>query len=322
MSKLALMKIIFFAAAILLSCFFATAQTLSIPDRYFEQALIGLDIDSDGMINGQVLVSDVTNVTELLLDNENGSQITSLTGLEAFVNLETFQIIYSQITTLDVSHNLMLKKLDCRSNSLTNINVSENVLLEQLYVGNDWDVGPFNEITQLDLSHNPNLKLVEASNLAAGMDWINLKNSNNNPDMEIRLGYSMPVPDNTNIVCITVDDENLALNDQLPYSEWNIRTGYNAFYRYSEECTLSKQVHSVNNNTYVYPNPASNILHIGSRLANAAANVMLYDISGRLVMQRDVKNDDSIDISGLVKGVYMVVIDDGTKRSSHKVIVE
>jgi hypothetical protein len=322
MLKLALMKVIFFAVAILLPCFFATAQTVSIPDPYFEQALIGLNIDSDGVVNGQVLVSDVTNVTELLLDVENGLQITSLTGLEAFANLETFQIIYSQITTLDVSHNLRLKTLDCRSNSLTSINVSENVLLEQIYVGNDWDVGPFNEITQLDLSHNLNLKLVEASNLGGIINLINLKNGNNNPDMEIRFGYSMPVPDNTNIVCITVDDENLALNDQLPYSEWNIRTGYNAFYRYSEECTLSKQVHSVNNDTYVYPNPASNILHIGSRLANAAANVMLYDISGRLVLQRDVKNDDSIDISGLVKGVYMLVIDDGAVRSNHKVIVE
>ena len=196
------------------------------------------------------------------------------------------------------------------------------MLLEQIYVGNDWDVGPFNEITQLDLSHNLNLKLVEASNLAAGMDWINLKNGNNNPDMEIRIGYSMPVPDNTNIVCIMVDDEDLALNNQMPYSEWNIRTGYNAFYRYSEECTLSTQVHSVNNDIYVYPNPASNILHIGNRLANATANVILYDMSGRLVLQQDVKNDGSVNISGIGKGIYIIIIDDGTKRSSHKVIVE
>jgi hypothetical protein len=68
MLKLALMKVIFFAVAILLPCFFATAQTVSIPDPYFEQALIARNIDSDGIINGQVLASDVENVIELIFD--------------------------------------------------------------------------------------------------------------------------------------------------------------------------------------------------------------------------------------------------------------
>jgi hypothetical protein len=322
MLKLAFTKVLFFIAAILLSSFYMAAQTVSIPDTYFEQALIGLDIDSDGMINGQVLVSDVTNITELLLDVENGLQVTSLAGLEAFTNLEAFQIVHSQITTLDVSHNLMLKTLNCRSNSLTSINVSENVLLEQLYVGNDWDVGPFNEITQLDLSHNPNLKLVEASNLAAAMDWINLKNGNNNPDMEIRLSFSMPTTGNSNVVCVMVDDENLALNDQLPYSEWNVFASYGAQYNYSGNCALSTQHLTINSHTFIHPNPVSEVLYIKDSLGEVVDNVFLYDASGRLVIQCNNVTKGGIDVSNLAKGMYLVKINKGAKSSSQKLIVQ
>lgn len=43
------------------------AQITEIPDQYFEQALIDKGIDSDGIINGQVLTSDINTVTELIL---------------------------------------------------------------------------------------------------------------------------------------------------------------------------------------------------------------------------------------------------------------
>jgi Leucine-rich repeat (LRR) protein len=128
------MKIKILLIVILFPCFCLTAQTVSIPDPYFEQALIGLNIDSDGVVNGQVLASDVENVTELLLNNNNGSQITSLSGLEAFENIETLQVVFTQIAALDVSHNLRLKTLICNNNFLTDINVSSNILLENLTI--------------------------------------------------------------------------------------------------------------------------------------------------------------------------------------------
>jgi hypothetical protein len=41
------------------------AQTTAIPDQNFEQALIDMNIDIDGVINGQVLTSDIDDVIEL-----------------------------------------------------------------------------------------------------------------------------------------------------------------------------------------------------------------------------------------------------------------
>ncbi|MGE4347393.1 MAG: T9SS C-terminal target domain-containing protein, partial [Flavobacteriaceae bacterium] len=43
-----------------------TSQITYIPDQGFEQTLISLNIDSDGIVNGQVLTSDIENITELV----------------------------------------------------------------------------------------------------------------------------------------------------------------------------------------------------------------------------------------------------------------
>ena len=52
-------------------CFLGTfsemnSQITLIPDADFEQALIDLGIDSDGMINGQVFTSDIENIISLI----------------------------------------------------------------------------------------------------------------------------------------------------------------------------------------------------------------------------------------------------------------
>src|SRR5690606_28864100 len=158
----------------------AKAQYTLIADPFFEQELIYQNIDSDGVINGQVLTSDIETVTELIM--EDGYGIEDLTGIQDFTNLEKLVILYSELTELDVSQNLQLKILDCSSNNLTTLDVFSNTLLEELHIGNyGIDVGPFNMIQEIDLSHNPNIKILDAFDLY--IKKINLKNGNNNPNM-------------------------------------------------------------------------------------------------------------------------------------------
>lgn len=85
------------------SSFALHAQMTSIPDPIFEQALIDLGIDSDGIINGQVLTSDIELVTTLDLDHR---QINDLTGLEGFAALEILNANGNLLTTLDISQNV------------------------------------------------------------------------------------------------------------------------------------------------------------------------------------------------------------------------
>ena len=84
----------------------AKAQFTSIPDTIFEQYLIAEGIDSDGMVNGQVLTSDVATVTKV---NMNSWSLRSLVGIEDFVALEYLEVRNSRnITQLDLSTHTQL----------------------------------------------------------------------------------------------------------------------------------------------------------------------------------------------------------------------
>lgn len=65
----------------------ATAQITLIPDANFEMFLIEENIDTDGIVNGQILTQDALTVTNLNIHSLNASYtyIEDLTGIEAFV---------------------------------------------------------------------------------------------------------------------------------------------------------------------------------------------------------------------------------------------
>ncbi|KGO88932.1 hypothetical protein Q766_21280, partial [Flavobacterium subsaxonicum WB 4.1-42 = DSM 21790] len=91
--------------------------------------------------------------------------------------------------------------------------------------GNYSDLGYSNEIVDIDLSNNPNIRILDASTMNT-IDRINLKNGNNNSDMKLYVGFDFDEPTGPDIiyntVCIQVDNEELAQNYQFPYSEWEV----------------------------------------------------------------------------------------------------
>src|SRR5690606_27291787 len=100
-----------------------------LPDSNFEQRLIDLNIDSDGIVNGQITLVDAHGVVELFL---SGANINNLSGLEYFVNLEKLNCHYNPLNgnsgspygIINVSTMRNLKELDVRASHLNNINVS------------------------------------------------------------------------------------------------------------------------------------------------------------------------------------------------------
>ncbi|WP_397447563.1 hypothetical protein [Polaribacter sp. R77954] len=91
---------------------------LNIPDENFEAILIEKGIDSDGIVNQQMLKSDAEKVTKLSL---NGANINTLDGIEAFVNLKRLEADANNLTTLDVSNNVLLDTISLTSNRLIEI---------------------------------------------------------------------------------------------------------------------------------------------------------------------------------------------------------
>ena len=61
--------------------------------------------------------------------------IKDATGLEAFTNLTALDVWWTDLTRLDLEHNVQLKMLDCIHNSrLVSLDISKNAALEWLFL--------------------------------------------------------------------------------------------------------------------------------------------------------------------------------------------
>ncbi|MFN2260773.1 MAG: hypothetical protein ABR595_01740 [Psychroflexus sp.] len=123
----------------ILSLFFCvgiTAQTTDIPDPIFEQHLINEGIDSDGVLNGQVLTSDINTLLSIHLQ-----WVEDFAGLEDFTSLETLKIWNAahlqnnNNITLDLTANINLKEVEIETyHGLKNLDLTGLVNLEELWV--------------------------------------------------------------------------------------------------------------------------------------------------------------------------------------------
>lgn len=167
---------------------FTIAQTTAIPDANFEQTLINLGLDI--AVDGQVLTTNIDTVTYLDVGYSN---IIDLTGIEDFTSLVWLDCEVNDITSLDMSQNLVLKHLEANSNQLTSLNITQNVDLELLDFAE-------NQITSIDISHLIGLKKLWCNDNL--LTCLNVKNGNNT---NILSGWFW-ADNNPNLTCIDVDD--------------------------------------------------------------------------------------------------------------------
>jgi hypothetical protein len=131
------------------------AQIVNIPDANFKNALLNYTspiIDLNG--DGEIQVSEAENVIYLSVTSQN---ISSLQGIESFINIVQLSCNFNQLTSLDVTQNLSLESLRCQNNQLTSLDVTQNVSLEGLECDN-------NLLTSLDVTQNVSLKWLKCNN--------------------------------------------------------------------------------------------------------------------------------------------------------------
>ncbi|UAN00102.1 T9SS type A sorting domain-containing protein [Polaribacter litorisediminis] len=176
-----------------------TSNFTLIPDPNFEQALLDLDIDSDGIINGKVRTSDIAVVTELNIASKG---ISDLTGIEGFINLETLYCQFNTISALDFSTNLKLTYVQADNNNLASLNVTNNIELTTLGCG-------ANQLTSLDVSKNTKLILltVDENNLST----INITNLVNLEHLGLRDNNftSVNISKNINLIYVYIKNNSL-----------------------------------------------------------------------------------------------------------------
>ena len=265
-------------------CLGITAQTTSIPDQNFEQALIDLGIDSDQSVNGQVLTSDIASVLSLDLSNEN---ITDLSGIEDFESLEI----------LDVSDAVLDVILD----------LSQVDSLEELYMNSGGDAITLN-VEEVILTNNPSLQVIQAIDVWK-LDKINLKGSDTQLN-NLLVNVEKYGEGSGSSVCFEVTDPLNAQNQQGVYSNWSISGNSN----FSDDCNL--EVNDFKNiDVALYPNPVQNTFQIISSEKIKWVNVLT--ISGKQVAHFGSQQD--YDISQLPTGIYFVKIESSVGESVQRI---
>lgn len=153
-----------------ISCFLLVqniqAQTTAIPDTDFEAKLIQLGIDSDGLINGQVLNTDIMNVQVL---DVNSSNISDLTGINAFTALTELNCSHNQLTSLTLSNLVNLEQAYCYYNQISTLTLN-NLPNFRVFVFNN------NQLTSLATLTNTNLSNLE--HLSCGHNPLTVLNVN------------------------------------------------------------------------------------------------------------------------------------------------
>ncbi len=313
----------------------AFAQITQIPDPNFEQALIDLGIDSDGIVNGQVLTSDIENVTNL---NVNNKGIHDLTGIEGFAALETLDVSFNQVESLSFTqnlalrevifnHSLWLSEIDLTNNvnlellrssfsSLSELDLTNNTKLLELVLGEPAPSANHG-IEYLDLTQNTMLQKLQLINLEF-LQTADLRSGNNTILTDVFVectvdggGFCEPFP------CFMVDDVVAAQNNQFPYSEWE------ALVTYSEDCTAG-----LNDNkaaTYsIHPNPAKSELFITAQNTTENLKIKIFNIEGKLLSNQtlEVANQTSIDVSNLKNGIYFLNIEDENGNTTIKKFIK
>src|SRR5690606_20921362 len=253
-----------FLILITLVPFLTKAQVTLIPDNEFEQRLIALNVDSDGIVNGQILTADALNTTTLDLNNSGYWQVCCIqdfTGLEAFVNLEEMESFFNDIHTIDLTPLTKLKKLHLSNSFLSSIDLSGNINLESLFIGNDYYMKYWNpnHMKKLDLSNNTKLKYVYVNDIPE-LRFINMRNHTAD-SVAIYIGSIYDIP--CNDVCIEVDDYIAATNGNVPYDTWTVFHISSGNHFFSDDCkkALNNELF-IQNNFKIYPNPAMDYVAI------------------------------------------------------------
>jgi len=137
----------------------AQAQIVNIPDANFKAALVG-NASINTNMDAEIQVSEAAAYTGAIHVSQLG--ITDLTGIEAFVLLDSLDCSNNQIAGLDVSANIGLKYLDCSGalvffpSNLSSINVTGLNNLTYLDCG-------ANILMSLDVSTNTSLNYLDCS---------------------------------------------------------------------------------------------------------------------------------------------------------------
>ena len=299
------------------------SQTVSIPDTSFLYALIdvGVDTNNDSLISN----AEAEAITSLDVSDQG---ITDMTGIEAFVNLDTLNCKSNSLTSVDVSNNIALTNLNLGFNELSTLDVSNNTALIYLRLGPNelstldvsnntslyWLTGFYNKLTSLDISNNPALVGLYLSNNL--LDSLNV--SSNTALQYLKIGRNLltklDVTNNTSLKSLSIDEMptlECVLVWELPFPpeglEVDTTSSPNVVFA-KDNCPGVGLEDYSQTGLSIYPNPTSSILTIEIEQSDHYS-IYITTLSGQIVFSTEMEGTThQIDLSSFQKGVYVLNI--------------
>ncbi|TDP59364.1 T9SS type A sorting domain-containing protein [Flavobacterium dankookense] len=250
-------------------------------------------------------VSGLTQIDEIECGN---NMLTSL-DISGLSTLRFLGCASNQINTIDLNTLSSLNILTCENNPISTINLNGLTNLGMLDVSNTL-------LTSIDASNSgvEQLFVVDCPNLQT----INARNGailDSDPDL---LFFAFRIYNNPNLISICTDDGE---QNELIYTDYN--TSGNVLVFNGINCNIPVQVAmSVTENDKVdvkiFPNPSETILNIVVSEMDVLKQIEFKNLIGQIVLT--VNNLETIDVSSLQKGTYLIEVETSQGNQTKKFI--
>ncbi|WP_417290320.1 T9SS type A sorting domain-containing protein [Corallibacter sp.] len=291
---------------------------------------------NNNAITGTIDVSGLDRLTNLYFYENTGVTGVDVTGCTKLYHVKGYgcaitEIDFSNATLNAASDPTRLRYVYVNDNLLTSINVSGNTGIFRLDVYN-------NSLTSLDISDLTGLTYLRFQNnditgdidVSANLGLEKLGTYNNDNLSSIDLGaipytsfsyFKTSSSDNLN--CIYAD--NPSDFEQGGALETAIGGNYSVdahtnFVIDSDACELLSRVDVTGVNMSMYPNPTSGVINI---VLNEKASYELVNLNGQLILDGNLVNgSNSVNISKISKGVYFINIKTNTGQFLTKKLIK
>ena len=271
--------------------------------------------------NNQLTTIDVSANTAL---TELNCGYNSLTNLDVSANtaLSILSFDYNQITSIDLSSNTVLTEVLCIYNSLSTLNLTASPLLTRVVCYN-------NQLTNLSLPANSNLEILNCrENQLTSLDvsvntglsilfcqsnqltQLNVKNGNNTNIT----GFA--ATGNPDLTCIEVDDATWSA------ANWINIDATSTFVNNQAACDALASVseNNLENQISIFPNPATNSIHIQNNGNLIINKLSLYNSLGKRIYQSN-HFQENLDLSTFSNGIYILKLSGNNQAITKKVSI-
>lgn len=257
------------------------------------------------------------------------SNINNLSGIEYFTNLDYLNCSSNNLTTIDISQLISLKQLGCYNNQLTSLNINNQTQLIFLFANN-------NQITSIDFSNNTALERAflwnnqfTTLNFANNPNFYDLecKNNPNLTTINIKNGATQLFPPNTYWNYCWSNCPNLSYicadaNEISSLQSFLSTCGNSASITVDSLCPLGNEEFSVNG-LVLYPNPVADILTID--LTNETTRfeqITIVDSVGKTIVTKKIMpfTTNEIEVISLQSGFYFVILNNNEVSKKMKLI--